>query len=339
MRLQSEGKVKGAGTIFTYSRSSGPDCPGECLTAPGPLNTSLRVELIYFGRNPGIFYHFTVPRDSDYRDAVDSRAAEPSAADDRRHHGHHRRRHHRRHRGDRPEHTSAHEGVPQADVIPAVSQGTSPLHLRRRQHRRQPLRTSHRPSVILRSSYQRPDGKGTHGSASRDRDDDDNTDSRDTRQNSRRPTKKASPPRSYIQIKSKSRLRNKQAPISSKKTPSDSQNQQGAAAPGKSGVGYEQGQFFVKGENGSIQYKHYYHTNVHDGLGDVPIGSANGDEKTSQGSVRYGQKPTRIDSSYDDRYAEFRATTQYQPSSRASIPNVISASLTPQAGVVAAPPR
>ena len=42
-RLSRFGDHSGAGTLFTYNRNKGSDCPGECITADGPTNVDLEV--------------------------------------------------------------------------------------------------------------------------------------------------------------------------------------------------------------------------------------------------------------------------------------------------------
>ena len=42
-RLSRFGDQPGAGTVFTYAKDSGPDCPGECITAEGPTDVAVNV--------------------------------------------------------------------------------------------------------------------------------------------------------------------------------------------------------------------------------------------------------------------------------------------------------
>ncbi|XP_041374550.1 thrombospondin type-1 domain-containing protein 4-like [Gigantopelta aegis] len=62
-RLHPTGSYHGAGTEFEYHRRKHNRCPGECIQAKGPTNTAVIVELLYYHRNPGIMYHFTIPKD------------------------------------------------------------------------------------------------------------------------------------------------------------------------------------------------------------------------------------------------------------------------------------
>ncbi|KAJ8304410.1 hypothetical protein KUTeg_017993 [Tegillarca granosa] len=50
-----------AGTSFTYSRGHGNGCPGSCLYTEGPTTQSVDIELLFYGRNRGIKYQFTIP--------------------------------------------------------------------------------------------------------------------------------------------------------------------------------------------------------------------------------------------------------------------------------------
>lgn len=60
-RLSRFGDHPGAGTIFTYNRNKGSDCPGECITADGPTDVELQVIGLFYTTNKGIRYSFTVP--------------------------------------------------------------------------------------------------------------------------------------------------------------------------------------------------------------------------------------------------------------------------------------
>ncbi|XP_033749508.1 ADAMTS-like protein 4 isoform X2 [Pecten maximus] len=61
MRLSTPGEYEAAGTTFTYSAYEGRGCPGQCISAPGPTEESVDVQLLYYRRNPGIKYQFTIP--------------------------------------------------------------------------------------------------------------------------------------------------------------------------------------------------------------------------------------------------------------------------------------
>ena len=47
-RLSRFGDQPGAGTVFTYAKNSGPDCPGECITAEGPTDVAINVVVCIF---------------------------------------------------------------------------------------------------------------------------------------------------------------------------------------------------------------------------------------------------------------------------------------------------
>lgn len=64
MHLRPIGKYSGAGTEFDYRRRSGHYCPGTCIFADGPLTQTVEVQLLYYDRNPGIMYHYTVPQNT-----------------------------------------------------------------------------------------------------------------------------------------------------------------------------------------------------------------------------------------------------------------------------------
>ena len=58
-------------------------------------------------------------------------------------------------------------------------------------------------------------------------------------------------------------------------------------------------QYYVKGENGAIEYQHYYHTNEHDEVGEVPL-SKTEPLVDSYNNVNFGQKPQPL-TDYDGR--------------------------------------
>ncbi|KAH9520449.1 Thrombospondin type-1 domain-containing protein 4 [Bulinus truncatus] len=58
--LGEPGQYDGAGTTFTYDRRS-PTCKGVCIHADGPTSEILVVQLLYYDKNPGIAYTFTLP--------------------------------------------------------------------------------------------------------------------------------------------------------------------------------------------------------------------------------------------------------------------------------------
>lgn len=41
--LSRFGDHPGAGTLFTYTRNAGPDCPEECISAEGPTDASVDI--------------------------------------------------------------------------------------------------------------------------------------------------------------------------------------------------------------------------------------------------------------------------------------------------------
>ncbi|ESP03329.1 hypothetical protein LOTGIDRAFT_51613, partial [Lottia gigantea] len=63
IQLRRTGSFKAAGTEFTYYKNTGPSCPGECIYSTGPTNNSIDVEVLYYHRNPGIIYQFTIPHE------------------------------------------------------------------------------------------------------------------------------------------------------------------------------------------------------------------------------------------------------------------------------------
>ncbi|GFR59853.1 thrombospondin type-1 domain-containing protein 4 [Elysia marginata] len=262
MRLRSTGTVHGAGTTFTYSRSSGKYCPGDCLTGPGPLNTSLRVELIYFGRNPGIMYEYTVPRDS-IKDRSRVRTPQGSASSPST----------RDPTPSRPGDAGAHSEN-RIRVVSRVSPAATDGNGRRSRDQRlgrtaavQGDASTTRPRDYSRRRYR------------------DGADKRNRQRKTSNATRSITSPQ---QDSKKSRLQ-------------------------------------AKENGGNAQYKHYYHTNEHDGLGDVPMvqSSRRNDRSRDTGikaSIRLRQRPSYVnsDAAYRDRYAEFRSRTQYKPRSPSS---------------------
>ncbi|XP_055956166.1 papilin [Patella vulgata] len=59
-RLHRTGDYQVAGTTFVYNRHQDKNCPGECLTAVGPIKQSVDIEILYYHRNPGIKYQYTI---------------------------------------------------------------------------------------------------------------------------------------------------------------------------------------------------------------------------------------------------------------------------------------
>ncbi|ESP03330.1 hypothetical protein LOTGIDRAFT_237756 [Lottia gigantea] len=72
-RLHRTGNYQIAGTTFIYSRRDGVGCPGECLTADGPTNQTVDIEVLYYHKNPGIKYQYSLRHKTlaDYR-GIDS---------------------------------------------------------------------------------------------------------------------------------------------------------------------------------------------------------------------------------------------------------------------------
>lgn len=242
MRLRSTGTVQGAGTTFTYNRMAGKHCPGDCLTGPGPLNTSLRVELIYFGRNPGIMYEYTVPRDMSRGDSTPSRP------------------------GDNGN-----------EMTNSVRLG------------------SHMSAASSDDSEQRSSPQGTTGVQGDAR-------THRTRDYSRR--------RYRDEADRRSRRRKTSNAIVPRTQP-----QQDA----------KKHRLEAKESGGNIHYKHYYHTNEHDDLGDVPMVQPsernNGShDESAKASIRLHQRPSFVnsDAAYQDRYAEFRSRSKYKTHSSSS---------------------
>ncbi|XP_056022743.1 thrombospondin type-1 domain-containing protein 4-like isoform X2 [Ostrea edulis] len=61
-RLSRVGDYTAAGTTFTYRKREGTGCPGECVSAKGPVNQTIDVQLLYYRKSPGILYQFTIPK-------------------------------------------------------------------------------------------------------------------------------------------------------------------------------------------------------------------------------------------------------------------------------------
>ncbi|KAK3772849.1 hypothetical protein RRG08_017413 [Elysia crispata] len=257
MRLRSTGVVQGAGTTFTYSRSAGKHCPGDCLTGPGPLNTSLRVELIYFGRNPGIMYEYTVPRDYG-NDRSQARTAEATS------------------RRSSTRDLSLSRPADAGRVPPSRNDNASGR-----------FSTAYRPN--------RDDDRrlGTIAAAQGDQ---------------RSETARSPSTRRYRDEGDKSNQRRKTSDrLSTTRPRINTQRDE------------KKRRLYVKGDKGNIQYMHYYHTNAHDGLGDVPmVKTPREDEKSRdnvRASIRIRQRPSYVnsDAAYRDRYADFRSRSQYKP--------------------------
>ncbi|KAL4227671.1 hypothetical protein ACF0H5_013107 [Mactra antiquata] len=71
-RLARFGEHVGAGTVFKYERSSGEDCPDECIRADGPTSVSIDVMILAYADNKGVEYSFHVPSGyTDYDDVTD----------------------------------------------------------------------------------------------------------------------------------------------------------------------------------------------------------------------------------------------------------------------------
>ncbi|XP_045215703.2 A disintegrin and metalloproteinase with thrombospondin motifs 18-like isoform X1 [Mercenaria mercenaria] len=60
-RLSRFGDYPAAGTMFTYDRQTGPDCPDECIRADGPTDVSIEVMILAYTDNTGIEYSYSVP--------------------------------------------------------------------------------------------------------------------------------------------------------------------------------------------------------------------------------------------------------------------------------------
>lgn len=60
--LNRPGLYAAAGTSFSYGKQAGIHCPGDCFFATGPINTDMDIQLLTYGRNPGIRYIFMVPK-------------------------------------------------------------------------------------------------------------------------------------------------------------------------------------------------------------------------------------------------------------------------------------
>ncbi|CAL1525964.1 unnamed protein product [Lymnaea stagnalis] len=279
MRLQGEGRVNGAGTIFLYNRGNNDACPGECLSAPGPLNTSLRVELIYFGRNPGISYEFTTPRDTPQTLTQQQSTLVAEQKED--------------------EQKDADPNVLRADVIPRIRHGKSPIYL--------------------------PDnnGRGQHHQL----------------KSSRQHTKQPTPTHDKKYHKLTDENGGKQTDPGRKRH-NPPRGQANAKVEGQYQTTNED--LYLRGENKSIEYKHYYHTNEHDDLGDVPMIIPAEDTQSNTKGLNYKKEPVWTESNdlHDGRYAEFSGTTQYQPPERfSSLPAVIAASVKAQQNIAPIPPR
>ncbi|XP_046581492.1 LOW QUALITY PROTEIN: ADAMTS-like protein 4 [Haliotis rubra] len=146
-RLNPSGVIRGAGTVFRYGRSQSRHCPGECLFSDGPTTQDIEVQLLYYHHNPGIVYHFTIPK---HKMGVMMAHSSREEADDTRprqgHHQHHSTRqgnqgHHNRngHHGNR-HHTHKTTTVPSPSLNPGeLNRQQGDMHVsqesRRNRHR------------------------------------------------------------------------------------------------------------------------------------------------------------------------------------------------------------
>ncbi|XP_028939750.1 A disintegrin and metalloproteinase with thrombospondin motifs 12-like, partial [Antrostomus carolinensis] len=64
--IQWNGEYKVAGTIFQYDRTG----DLENLTAPGPTNESIWIQLLFQETNPGIKYEYTVRKEESYENEI-----------------------------------------------------------------------------------------------------------------------------------------------------------------------------------------------------------------------------------------------------------------------------
>lgn len=58
--LGQPGQYYGAGARFSYARNSN-NCRGSCIQSPGPTTDDVLVQILYYNKNPGIAYEFTIP--------------------------------------------------------------------------------------------------------------------------------------------------------------------------------------------------------------------------------------------------------------------------------------
>ncbi|XP_060064092.1 ADAMTS-like protein 4 [Ylistrum balloti] len=88
MRLSTPGEYRSSGTTFTYSAYQSRGCPGQCISAPGPTDQSVDVQLLYYRWNPGIKYQFTIPSHlmDKYLAAINNKGTNRR----KQHSGHHR---------------------------------------------------------------------------------------------------------------------------------------------------------------------------------------------------------------------------------------------------------
>ncbi|XP_067667252.1 thrombospondin type-1 domain-containing protein 4-like isoform X2 [Haliotis asinina] len=99
-RLNPSGVIRGAGTVFRYGRSQSRHCPGECLLSDGPTTQDIEVQLLYYHHNPGILYHFTIPKHK--MGVMMAHSSQEEADDTHTHQGHHQ--HHSSHQGNKRHH-------------------------------------------------------------------------------------------------------------------------------------------------------------------------------------------------------------------------------------------
>ncbi|KAH9491903.1 hypothetical protein Btru_029015, partial [Bulinus truncatus] len=281
MRLQGEGEVQGAGTTFSYRRRTATGgCNGECLLAPGPLNSSVRVELISFGRNPGITYEYSVDLDSSVLVRGHHRDLSGASQD-----GHGPLVVPEAGRGD-AEQRDEEPNKLRSEIIPRIRHGKTPIlaaeyNLKKQTH---PLQLHHH------HQRQHHHSQKSHSTAP------------SVRQES-------------VLVNESPKLKGDHS------VGTDANHRHGDI------------QHYAKGGNSSIVYKHYYHTNELDDLGDVPM--IDSKQHRSHSAISQAKEPTWLENedSFDDgRYAEFSATTQYHPPQQlpSSFPAVIAASLVNQ---------
>uniref|UniRef100_A0A2C9KG03 PLAC domain-containing protein n=1 Tax=Biomphalaria glabrata TaxID=6526 RepID=A0A2C9KG03_BIOGL len=273
LRLQGEGQVHAAGTTFSY-RTGSLGCNGECLQAGGPLNSSVKVEVISFGRNPGISYEFSVDQGSQV--LVSGQPVLPKATND----DHRQLAVPESSRGDAEQRDEEPNRL-RLEIIPRIHHGKAPIdateHSVKKQFHQLQQHHHRRHQHVVHSTTPPPPAPGTRGP---------------------------------LQIDKSSGQKWEE----SRKI---------ISAP-YHGSPREKDRVHAKGDNTTFVYKHYYHTNELDDLGDVPMIS------TEDKDFNEAKEPTWLendDNFDDDRLAEFSSTTQYYPPQQSSFPAVIAASL------------